>query len=132
MYCCIVGDIYLQELEIFQLRQYLMERLPPLPTPRNAREWETEARELRARVLEEVIFHGWPRSWVEAEPKFDDLGIIATGRGYRLRGLRYEILPGFQTTALLYEPDPWLPTPHRHDRRCRQPNTPPRSPGPVR
>ena len=89
----------------FQLRQYLMERLPPLPTPRNAREWETEARELRQRVLEEVIFYGWPRSWVEAEPEFEDLGIIATGKGYRLRGLRYEILPGFQTTALLYEPE---------------------------
>ena len=51
------------ELVEFQLRQYLMKRVPPLPTPRNAREWETEARELRERVLEEVIFHGWPRSW---------------------------------------------------------------------
>ena len=28
-----------------------------------------------------------------------------SGRGYRLRGLRYEIIPGFQTTALLYEPE---------------------------
>ena len=93
------------ELVEFQLRQYLMKRVPPLPTPRNAREWETEARELRERVLEEVIFHGWPRSWVEAEPKFEDLGIIAVGRGYRLRGLRYEILPGFEATALLYEPE---------------------------
>ena len=89
----------------FQLRQYLMERVPPLPTPGNAREWETEARKLRERVLKDVIFHGWPPRWVEAEPKFEDLGIIASGRGYRLRGLRYEILPGFQTTALLYEPE---------------------------
>ena len=89
----------------FQLRQYLMERVPPLSTPGNAREWETEARKLRERVLKDVIFHGWPPRWVEAEPKFEDLGIIASGRGYRLRGLRYEILPGFKTTALLYEPE---------------------------
>ncbi len=89
----------------FQLRQYLMKRVPPLPTPRNAREWETEAREMRERVLKDVIFHGWPSNWVEAEPKFEDLGIIHSGKGYRLRGLRYEILPGFQTTALLYEPE---------------------------
>ncbi len=89
----------------FQLRQYLMERVPPLPTPRNAQEWETEAREMRERVLKDVIFHGWPPRWVEAEPKFEDLGIIASGKGYRLRGLRYEIIPGFQTTALLYEPE---------------------------
>ncbi len=55
--------------------------------------------------MKDVIFHGWPPRWVEAEPRFEDLGIIASGRGYRLRGLRYEILPGFQTTALLYEPE---------------------------
>ncbi|MDE2926175.1 MAG: acetylxylan esterase [Acidobacteriota bacterium] len=93
------------EIVEFQLRQYLMKRVPPLPTPQNAREWEIEARTIRERVLEDVIFRGWPSDWVEAEPKFEDLGIIASGKGYRLRGLRYEIIPGFQTTALLYEPE---------------------------
>ena len=100
-------DLPVQSPEIveFQLRQYLIKRVPPLPTPQNARAWETEARTLRERVLKDVIFHGWPASWVEAEPEFEDLGIIASEKGYRLRGLRYEILPGFQTTALLYEPE---------------------------
>ncbi len=100
-------DLPVQSPEVveFQLRQYLMKRVPPLPTPQTAREWETEARKLRERILKDVIFHGWPPGWVEAEPEFEDLGIIASGKGYRLRGLRYEILPGFQTTALLYEPE---------------------------
>ncbi len=36
---------------------------------------------------------------------FEDLGVIETGRGYRMRKLRYEIVPGFQSTAILYEPE---------------------------
>jgi len=42
---------------------------------------------------------------VEAPPKFEDLGIIESGKGYRIRKLRYEIVPGFQSTAILYEPE---------------------------
>ena len=28
-----------------------------------------------------------------------------SGKGYRMRKLRFEILPGFETTAILYEPE---------------------------
>ena len=56
-------------------------------------------------MLDDVVFHGWPRAWVDAPPKFDDLGTIPSGPGYRLRKLRYEIVPGFYSTALLYEPE---------------------------
>jgi dienelactone hydrolase len=42
---------------------------------------------------------------VEAQPEFEDLGTIESGNGYRIRKLRYEIVPGFQSTALLYEPE---------------------------
>jgi hypothetical protein len=41
---------------------------------------------------------------VEAQPKFEDLGIAGSGPGYRIRKLRYEIVPGSQSTAILYEP----------------------------
>jgi hypothetical protein len=41
---------------------------------------------------------------VNAPPRFEDLGVISGGAGYRLRKLRYEIVPGFQSTAILYEP----------------------------
>ena len=42
--------------------------------------------------------------WVNSPPKFEDVGVVETGQGYRLRKLRYEIVPGFQSVAILYEP----------------------------
>ena len=51
-----------------------------------------------------MIYHGWPREWVEAKPKFEKVAEI-TRPGYRIVKLRYEIVPGFTSTALLYEPE---------------------------
>ena len=51
------------------------------------------------------MFHGWPKEWVDGPAKFEDLGIFQSGDGYRIRKLRYEIVPGFQSVALLYEPE---------------------------
>jgi dienelactone hydrolase len=89
----------------FQLRQYLYQRLPKLPAPSTGEQWKAESERLRKHALDEVLFHGWPREWVDAPPKFEDLGVIETGHGYRMRKLRYEIVPGFQSTAILYEPE---------------------------
>ena len=89
----------------YQIQQYLMKRVAPLPAPKTAAEWTAQQKQLRQHLLETVIFHGWPKEWVDAPPKFEDLGLIPTGKGYRLRKLRYEIVPGFSTTALLYEPE---------------------------
>jgi hypothetical protein len=50
------------------------------------------------------VFHGWPQEWVESPPRFEDLGVLS-GKGYRLHKLRYEIVPGFYSTAILYEPE---------------------------
>jgi len=105
-----VGPILKQEFQSadvaeFQLRQYLMSKVLPLPSPASAEEWTAEAQRLRKYALDEVIFHGWPPEWVNAAPKFEDLGLIPSGKGYRTRKLRYEIVPGFSSTALLYEPE---------------------------
>jgi dienelactone hydrolase len=89
----------------FQIRKYLMRSVLPLPRPKDAAEWTTQARRLRQRLLDDVIFYGWPKDWVDSPPKFEDLGLLPSGKGYRLRKLRYEIVPGFQSTALLYEPE---------------------------
>ena len=93
------------EVVTFQLRQYLYRRLPKLPAAASAEQWKTESERLRKHALDDVIFHGWPRDWVDAPPRFEDLGVIETGRGYRMRKLRYEIVPGLQSTAILYEPE---------------------------
>jgi len=89
----------------FQLRQYLYQRLAKLPAATSAQEWKGEAERLRKHALDDVVFHGWPREWLDSPPQFEDLGVIETGHGYRMRKLRYEIVPGFQSTAILYEPE---------------------------
>ncbi|MGC8791843.1 MAG: acetylxylan esterase [Bryobacteraceae bacterium] len=88
----------------FQLRQYLIARTPGLPQA-SAR-WPETARQLRERVLREIVFHGWPSEWIQARARFEDAGLLPGGQGYRMRKLRYEIVPGFWSTAILYEPDP--------------------------
>jgi len=89
----------------FQVRQYLFQRAPKLAAPRSAAQWTAEAERIRKHLLDDVVFHGWPREWVDAPPKFEDLGTVESGKGYRIRKLRYEIVPGFQSTAILYEPE---------------------------
>lgn len=85
-----------------ELRHYLMARVPGLPQP--SPDWPETARRLRERILAEIVFHGWPREWIEMPTRFEDLGLLPGGDGYRMRKLRYEIVPGFHATAILYEP----------------------------
>lgn len=89
----------------FQVRQYLFQHISRLPAPQSAAQWTAESEQIRKHLLDDVVFHGWPKAWVEAAPKFEDLGTIESGKGYRIRKLRYEIVPGFQSTAILYEPE---------------------------
>ena len=89
----------------FQIRQYLINRIAPPPkVPPDAKEWTSEAARLRHHLLDDVVFHGWPKEWVNSPPKFEDAGIVETGDGYRIHKLRYEVVPGFEAAALLYEP----------------------------
>jgi hypothetical protein len=86
-----------------QLRHFMLVRVPPLRLPRDAAQWDAEIAKERARELE-VIYHGWPQAWIDAPPKFEELGTLE-GRGFRIRKLRYEVVPGMYSAALLYEPD---------------------------
>ena len=106
-----LGPILSQEIQNsavveFELRQYLTRSIPKLTVPASSREWTLEAERLRKHLLDEVIFHGWPRAWVDQPAKFEDLGLVepASQKPYRMRKLRYEIVPGFHATAILYEP----------------------------
>lgn len=89
----------------FQLQQYLLARKPPLPKPTSAVAWSAQEKQLRDHVLNDIAWHGWPRAWIDAAPKFEQVGVIETGDGYRIRKFRYEIVPGLTSTALLYEPE---------------------------
>ena len=88
-----------------QLQSYLMKRIPKLPSASSPEQWREEEQRIRRRILEEVAFHGWPREWVDSAPKFEQVGVIESVHGYRLRKFRYDIVPGFQSTAVLYEPE---------------------------
>jgi dienelactone hydrolase len=98
-------QIQSSNLVTFQLQEYLMRRVPKLPAIGSASEWTTEAERIRHHLLEDVVFHGWPKEWVNAAPRFEDLGPIPAGKGYRLRKLRYQVVPGFYSTAILYQPE---------------------------
>ncbi len=90
----------------FQIRQYIMNGTAPLPqVPATTREWTATAAQLRHHLLNDVVYHGWPKEWVESAPKFEEVGVIETPYGYRIHKLRYEIVPGFVSSGLLYEPD---------------------------
>src|ERR1022692_2740934 len=89
----------------FQLQRYLTKRIPKLSSPSSPGQWEAEERELRDHIFKDIVFHGWPREWAEESPHLEETGVIETGKGYRLRKFRYEIVPGFESTAILYEPE---------------------------
>jgi len=90
----------------FQMRQHIAQATAPLPKlPATAAEWTKSADQSRRHLVNDVVFHGWPKAWVDSPPKFEERGVIETGHGYRIRKLRFEIVPGFYSSALLYEPE---------------------------
>jgi hypothetical protein len=104
-----LGGVLAEELvspsvSVHQLRHYLVNLVAQPPSPTTASQWSQESKHLREHWLNDVVYHGWPREVVEAPARFDETGVIETGNGYRIRKLRYEIVPGFYSAALLYEP----------------------------
>ena len=99
------GEILPADAALFQLKQYLIQHTAAPPVATTAEKWGAESKRIRERLLREVVFHGWPKEWVDAPPRFQETGVIETGQGYRLRKLRYEIIPGFYSAAILYEPE---------------------------
>ncbi|MDX6458769.1 MAG: hypothetical protein QOE55_2466 [Acidobacteriaceae bacterium] len=86
-----------------QLSHFMLQSVPPLVLPSKPEQWDKGAAQIRAHELS-VLYHGWPQQWVDAAPKFERVGVIE-GKGYRIIKLRYEIVPGFYSAALLYEPE---------------------------
>ncbi|HXY07251.1 MAG TPA: acetylxylan esterase [Terriglobales bacterium] len=87
-----------------QLQSYLAKRILKLSPPTTAEKWSAEAASIRNHALQDVAFHGWSRDWIDAAPRFQETEVIESAQGYRLRKFRYEIVPGFESTAILYEP----------------------------
>lgn len=97
-------QVQLHQTVAYQLQEYLFKSIPNLPRPSSAQQWTEDEARLRKQILDDVAFHGWPKAWINSAPKFEDLGEVPGGNGYRMRKLRFEIVPGFDSTAILYEP----------------------------
>lgn len=67
-------------------------------------ELETNVAEWRAKMFDHVIFRGQAAMWRNVPVEVDWLDELDGGPGYRIRKLRYQVLPGLWVPALLYEP----------------------------
>ena len=94
-----------KQVVAFQLQQFLLQKVPKLPTPQSAERWTAEAQQIRQHLLKNVVYHGWPQEWINSPPRFENLESVPSGKGYQVHKLRYEVVPGFYATALLYEPE---------------------------
>jgi dienelactone hydrolase len=102
----VLGDeILAPSAALLQMKAFLLSRVTPPPVATSSAQWREESQRLRRHLLEDVVFHGWPPEWVNSSTKFEEVGTIETHQGYRLRKLRYEVVPGFQSVAILYEPE---------------------------
>jgi dienelactone hydrolase len=89
----------------YQLQAYMMKHIPKPVAPPTADQWTSEAQKLRKHILDDIAYHGWPQDWVSSAPHFEQTEVIESTHGYRLRKFRYEVVPGFYSTAILYEPE---------------------------
>lgn len=86
------------------MMDYYTEKLPRLKFPKTPAEWGERTARIRRELLEEVYLKGHQKGVLEAPPVVQWRGVIETGKGYRIRKLRYEGYPGMWVPALLYEP----------------------------
>lgn len=87
-----------------QHNEFVLARIPHLELSASAKQWQVDAAQTRQRVLEEVVFRGVPQSWRRPDPTVVWTDEIETDKGYKIRKLRMEALPGLWIPALLYEP----------------------------
>jgi len=98
-------EILAPSAALLQMKSFILSRIASPPGATSRAQWTEESQRLRRHLLQDVVFHGWPPEWVNSSSKFEDVGVIETHQGYRLRKLRYEVVPGLQSVAILYEPE---------------------------
>jgi len=86
------------------MMEYYREKLPKIRYPRSPNEWHSRAAKTREQLLAKVYLRGLGTAILDEPPKVEWRGVIETGKGYRIRKLRYEGYPGMWVPGLLYEP----------------------------
>jgi dienelactone hydrolase len=93
-------------LPLEEVQTYADVRVAAMPKMKTLAEWQRYAAELRAKVLDQIVFRGAAaKEWRNTKTKVERLETIAGGPGYHIVKLRYEALPGMWIPALLYEPE---------------------------
>ncbi|MCC7422457.1 MAG: acetylxylan esterase [Planctomycetaceae bacterium] len=88
-----------------EARAFTTRRILPMPDPKTPAEWEAYAGRIRQETLDRVVFRGAAEEWRKAPTRVEMLESIEGGKGYTLRKLRYEVVPGLTIPAILYTPD---------------------------
>lgn len=89
---------------LVEVQVYTASRVQSLPMATTAQQWTQTKERLRQRILSEVVLRGQGHTWAAAQTRVEWLDTLP-GSGYRIKRLRYEILPGLWIPALLYEPE---------------------------
>ena len=89
---------------LLDVQVYTGTRVPLLPSFTTRVQWDVYAAKLRQRVLNEVVFRGEAVKWRDAKTKMEIEPPFAKGDGYAVRRYKMEIIPGFWTPGLIYEP----------------------------
>lgn len=93
------------DLPLTEFRAFVMPRIAVLEKPRDLHAWKHQAESMRHDMLAKVVLRGVPQEWLNENPKVEWFDTIAGGPGYKIRKLRYEVLPGMWIPALLYLPE---------------------------
>lgn len=87
-----------------ETRSFVEARIKKMPAVTSLDAWAAQEAEMRSRAYSEVIFKGSAKDWRNAASRVEWLAEIEGGPGYKIKKLRYEVIPGFWVPALLYEP----------------------------
>src|SRR5262245_29126558 len=82
-----------QRHALTELQDYLEPLVPKVPAFTDAKEWEKYAAKLRQDILDRVVLRGEGKAWSKAKVQTELLE-TTPGKGYSVRKLRYEALPG--------------------------------------
>jgi len=89
---------------IREVKAFVAPRIIAPPRVTDRASWERAAAQIRADVLEQIVFRGTPAAWRQSAGKVEWLDTIPGGPGYSIRKFRYECLDGMWIPGLLYVP----------------------------
>src|SRR5258706_15705917 len=77
-----------------EVQRFLKNQIPPLLLPDTSAQWEKKSAELRRQILDQVFLRSVPTEWYKNKPQIIWGNVIETDKGYMIKKLKYEALPG--------------------------------------